>query len=56
MGWVTSFSLLSNGGQFAITLGCMRKMSNDQKPNMMRAEANGYAKMLDLLTMTKGIN
>ena len=31
-------------------------MSNDQKPNMMRAEANGFAKMLDLLTMTKGIN
>jgi len=28
-------------------------MSNDQKPNMMRAEANGFAKMLDLLTMTK---
>ena len=28
-------------------------ISNDQKPNMMRAEANGYAKMLDLQTMTK---
>ena len=28
-------------------------ISNDQKPNMMRAEANGYAKMLNLQTMTK---
>ena len=28
-------------------------ISNDQKPNMLRAEANGYAKMLDLQTMTK---
>ena len=31
-------------------------LSNDQKPNMMRAEANGFAKMLDLQTMTKGIS
>ena len=29
-------------------------ISNDQKPNMMRAEANGYAIMLDLQTITKG--
>merc|ERR1719242_1999597 len=28
-------------------------ISNDQKPNLMRAEANGYAKMLNLQTMTK---
>ena len=30
-------------------------ISNDQKPNMMRAEANGYAIMLDLQTITKGM-
>ena len=28
-------------------------ISNDQIPNMLRAEAHGYAKMLDLQTMTK---
>ena len=28
-------------------------ISNDQKPNLMRAQANGYAKMLNLQTMTK---
>merc|ERR1712109_245401 len=28
-------------------------ISNDQKPNMLRAEANGFAKMLTLQTMTK---
>ena len=28
-------------------------ISNDQFPNMMRAEANGFAKMLNLQTMTK---
>ena len=28
-------------------------ISNDQYPNMIRAEANGYAKMLNLQTMTK---
>ena len=33
-GWVTPFSLLSNGDQFAIGLGSMGKMSNDQKPSL----------------------
>ena len=28
-------------------------LANDQKPNLMRAEANGFAIKLDLLTMTK---
>ena len=28
-------------------------ISNDQKPNLMRAQANGFAKMLNLQTMTK---
>ena len=28
-------------------------ISNDQKPNLMRAERHGYAKMLDLQSMTK---
>ena len=32
-GWVTPFSLLSNGDQFAMRLGSMGKMSNNQKPS-----------------------
>ena len=33
-GWVTPFSLLSNGDQFEMRLGSMGKMSNNQKPSL----------------------
>ena len=34
MGWVTPSSHLINGDQFAMKLGCVGKMSNDQKPSL----------------------